>query len=140
MSKLHLIFVPCFFCLSACTFLSPKAEFIPENEVLKQATVNTPYRFKIDVLGGPVFRGVDRKAGSIIPADSGISVRYCQLPEEEIKDMKPMDSNNYNCVELYGTPTKPGLLKINISSGMYGHMFAPGSYFSKDYTLTVVNP
>ncbi len=54
--------------------------------------------------------------------------------------MKPMDSNNYNCVEIYGTPTKPGIIKINISGGMYGNMFVPASEFSKDYTLKINQP
>lgn len=136
------VFVLFLFCLSACSLLSPEAEYIPDNKVLKNAAVGVPYLYKINILGGRVI-GPNRsegKIGLVEPNDSGIFLRNCQLSELEIKDMKPKDSNNYNCVEVYGTPIKPGVIKINIVGGMYGHMFAPCSYFSKDYTLTVIEP
>ena len=140
MLKLSVILIPCLLCLSACTLLSPKAEYIPDNEVLKSATVGVPYRLKIDILGGAAFRGGSRKPGFVSPTDTGISIHYCQLSESEIKDMEPRDANNYNCVELYGTPIKSGVLKITIKGGMYGSMIAPSSRFSKDYTLKINQP
>ena len=54
--------------------------------------------------------------------------------------MQPKDSNNYNCVEIYGTPTRAGVIKITIGGTMRGHMFASGTKFSKNYKLRVVQP
>ncbi|MEW7312911.1 hypothetical protein AB1E22_09340 [Buttiauxella gaviniae] len=139
MLNLRVIFIPCLLCLSACTLLSPKAEYIPDNGVLKDAIVGMPYFSKISIVRGRVFGGVERKAGIIEPNDSGIFLRNCLLPSWMITE-NTRDTKDHNCVEVYGTPTKPGIININISSGMYGHMFAPASEFSKDYTLTVVNP
>ncbi|RJT26570.1 hypothetical protein [Buttiauxella izardii] len=136
---IRILFVLCLFPLTACTFLSPEAEYIPDNEVLPAATLGKPYLFKISILGGRVFGGAERKAGIVEPDDTGIFVRNCKLPDSVITE-GTRDIKDHNCVEVYGTPTKSGLIKINLSSGMYGNMFVPGSYFSKDYTLTVVSP
>lgn len=125
--------------LTACTFLSPEAEYIPDNEVLPAATLGKSYLFKISILGGAVFGGAERKAGTVEPDDAGVFVRNCKLPDSVIT-ADTRDIKDHNCVEVYGTPSKTGLIKINLSSGMYGNMFVPGSYFSKDYTLNVVNP
>jgi len=142
MLMIRFAFIIFLFCLSGCSLLSPKAEYIPDNKVLKNAAIGVPYFYKINILGGKVI-GPNKSEGNIglvEPDNSGIFLRSCQLSELETKDMKPKDSNNYNCVEVYGTPTRTGVIKINISGGMYGHMFAPSSEFSKDYILTVIEP
>lgn len=136
---IRMLFIVCLFFLTACRLLSPKAEYIPDNEALKNATVGKPYLFKINILGGPVFGGAERKVGTISPDDSDIFLRNCQLPSWRMTE-KTRDTKDHNCVEIYGTPTKPGMIKINISGGMYGSMIAPASRFSKDYILNVVNP
>lgn len=138
--------MPCIFCLSACTLLSPKAEYVPDNEELKDATVGVPYLFKISVIGGRVTGGwyrpnPDYKPGLVSPEDTGIFLRNCQLPEKKTESSLPKERlYNGNCVEVYGTPTKPGVIKININGGMYGSMIAPASKFSKDYTLKINQP
>ncbi|MCS3433964.1 hypothetical protein [Klebsiella sp. BIGb0407] len=102
---------------------------------------------KIDIIGGAVMGGwydqqPDYKAGTVTPSDAGISLRNCLLPEDSTDKtmLSKKPRYNGNCVEVYGTPTRPGVIKIKIAGGMYGHMFAPCSYFSKDYTLTVIEP
>lgn len=134
--------IPGLFCLASCSVFSPKAEFIPDNEALKEATVGIPYLIKINIVGGGVSTGhrEDSTPGFVKPDDMGISLRNCQLPEWRVRDMDPQDPNDYNCVEVYGTPTKAGMIKITLRGGMYGNMFIPAGYFSKDYTLTVVAP
>lgn len=133
--------------LSACSFLSPKVEYIPENSRLKSASVGVPYFAKIDIIGGAVMGGwyhqrSDYRPGTVTPSDAGISLRNCLLSEGKIDDsMLPKEPlYNGNCVEIYGTPNKIGEIKINISGGVYGSMIAPASYFSKDYTLNIVKP
>ena len=101
--------------------------------------VGKAYLFKIKILGGRVFGGAQRKAGIVEPDDTGIFLRNCQLPDSVIT-ADTRDTKDHNCIEVYGVPTKPGAIKINISGGMYGSMIAPASYFSKDYTLNVVKP
>ena len=125
------VFVP--FILSAC---SPKAEFIPENEILKSATVGVPYFFKVNILGGGVLRGAERKAGQVMPYDAGIYVQNCQIPAWRITE----NTKDHNCVEIYGTPTKTGIIKITLSGGMHGNMYFSGNHFHKEYTLQVNNP
>lgn len=101
-----------------------------------------PYLTKINIVGGGVSTG-HRKgstAGLTKPDDMGIALRNCQLPEWEVKNMEPKDPNNYNCVEIYGTPTKPGTIKITLRGGMYGNMFVPAGHYRKNYTLEVVAP
>lgn len=125
------------FFVSACSILSPKAEYIPEEEELKAATVGTPYFFKIDILGGPV---IGQSTSLIImPNDTGIFLRNCQMEKWRITK-KTRDTHDYNCVEIYGTPTKIGGMKITLSGGMYGSMIAPASEFSKEYKLNVTQP
>lgn len=128
--------------LSACSLLSSKAEYIPNNEELSEATVGKPYFLKIKILGGSVFGGTEKKVGIVVPDDVGIFLRNCRLPDSVIttdtRDTR--DTTDHNCIEVYGVPTKPGVIKINITGGMYGSMIAPASYFSKDYILNIVNP
>lgn len=126
----------CIFSLVACSPLSPKAEYIPDNAVLPNATIGKPYFFKIFILGGAVIGGKQIRAGFVHPDDSGISLRNCKLPASVIT-ADTVDTNDHNCVEIYGTPTKAGVIKINIGGGMYGDMLAPAGNFSKDYTLNV---
>lgn len=133
-SRLLLIIIT--FGISAC---SPKVEYIPDGKILKAATVGKPYFFKIDILGGAVIGGPERRVGFVSPDNSGIFLRNCPMDEWRIS-AKTRDPHNYNCVEIYGTPTKSGELKINIGGGMYGSMIAPASEFSKEYTLKVVEP
>ncbi|WP_330986311.1 MULTISPECIES: hypothetical protein [Enterobacterales] len=123
--------------LTSCTVLSPKAEYIPENEQLPNATIGQPYFFKVSILGGRVFGGRDKKAGVVEPSDTGIAVRNCDLPASVIAP-ETVDPKDHNCVEVYGTPTQAGIVKIHLESGMYGSMIAPASYFSKDYKLNVL--
>ncbi|WBM70678.1 hypothetical protein OH773_21655 [Buttiauxella sp. WJP83] len=130
------------FGVSACT---SNTEYLPEGKNLKKATIGIPYFSKIYILGGGVIGGniagiPEKKAGIVTPEDAGISLRHCQLPEWRIKNMKPKDSNNYNCIEIYGTPTKPGVITIEISGRMYGSMLASSKKFSKEYTIKVVTP
>jgi hypothetical protein len=132
--------------LSACSALSPQAEFIPEGSDLNKATIGVPYFYKIEILGGRVMRGWYRQEpgytpGTVFPDKTGISIRNCLLPEEEGGSMSPKEPlYNGNCIEVYGTPTQIGKIKINLKGGMYGNMWAPASYFSKDYILNVVSP
>lgn len=123
--------------LTSCTVLSPKAEYIPENGQLPNAMIGKPYFFKISILGGRVFGGRDRKAGIVEPSDTGIAVRNCDLPASVIAP-ETVDPKDHNCVEVYGTPTQAGIVKIHLESGMYGSMIAPASDFNKDYTLKIV--
>lgn len=125
--------------LSACSLLSSKAEYIPSNQVLSEATVGKPYLLKINILGGNVFSGAEKKVGVVVPDDVGIFLRNCRLPDSVIT-IDTRDTMDHNCIEVYGVPTKPGVIKINISGGMHGSMIAPASYFNKDYTLNVVKP
>lgn len=127
------------FPLSACGLLSSEAEYIPNNERLSEAIVGKPYLLKINILGGSVFGGTEKKVGVVVPDDVGISLRNCRLPDSVIT-ADTRDTKDYNCIEVYGVPTKPGVIKINISGGMYGSMIAPANYFSKDYTLNVIRP
>lgn len=146
MKKSRILILVSTLCISSCSIFSPVAEFIPERNELKTAIVGNPYLHKIDIIGGNVMGGwfeqsSNYKPGSITPNDSGIFLRNCLLPknkEEKMLPEKPL--YNGNCVEVYGTPKKIGLIKITISGGMYGNMFAPASRFSKDYTLDIVNP
>ncbi|MGB7799670.1 hypothetical protein [Buttiauxella sp.] len=134
------------FCLSACSILSPKAEYIPDNRELKPATVGVPYFVKIDIIGGRVIGGwyhpePQYRPGLVTPNDAGIFLRNCQLTGRKTQSLMPKERlYNGNCIEVYGTPLKAGELKININGGMYGNMFAPASEFSKEYTLNVVEP
>jgi hypothetical protein len=143
---LRILVVGVLLSLSACSILSPKAEYIPEGEELKSATVGVPYLIKMDIIGGTVIGGWYRhrsgyKPGLVTPDNAGIFLRNCQLPEKKTEYFLPKERlYNGNCVEIYGTPTKPGLIKINISGGMYGNMFFPASEFSKDYTLKINQP
>ena len=125
--------------LSGCSILSPKAEYMPNKKILPEAEVGKPYLYKIKILGGRVFGGVQRKAGVIEPDDTGIFLRNCRLPDSVIT-ADTRDTKDHNCIEVYGVPTKTGAIKINISGGIYGSMIAPASYFSKDYTLNIVKP
>lgn len=86
-----------------------------------------------------MFRGPRSEAGVLTPNDAGIFLRNCTLPDSVITP-DTRDTNDHNCVEIFGTPVKPGLIKINIRGGMFGSMAAPASYFSKEYLLNVVKP
>lgn len=140
MMILRLAFVAIFIFLSACSGVNRTAEYIPENPVLNNAVVGKPYLTKVTILGGGVIggRGAKQKIGFVIPDNAGIFLRNCQLPDEAIKDMSPKDSNDYNCIEIYGTPVKPGVIQINIGGSMFGSMLRSANTFSKDYTLNVV--
>lgn len=134
------------FCVSACSMLSPKAEYIPEGDELKAAVVGVPYLLKINILGGRVIDGwyesePDYKPGLVTPNDAGIFLRNCRLPESKTESFLPKTPlYNGNCIEVYGTPIKAGELKIKIDGGMYGSMIAPASEFSKEYKINVTQP
>ena len=134
---LRTVFLFILFCISAC---NARIEFLPDGENLKPAKVGEPYYLKINILGGGVIGGPKKIAGLAIPNNNGIFLRHCQLPEWEVVNMQPKDSNNYNCVEIYGTPIKNGDIKIIISGSMYGSMISSAREFSKNYKLQVVQP
>ncbi|TXE21696.1 MULTISPECIES: hypothetical protein [Enterobacterales] len=125
--------------LSGCSLLTPKSEFIPDSINLKEAAVGVPYMAKIDILGGVVIggEGLERKIGFIIPNDTGLYLRNCQSFYSENATIEPHISDNYNCVEIYGTPTKRGIIKVNIGGRMYGSMVSKSTSFSKTYNLRV---
>lgn len=132
----------CFFALvpfliSAC---SPRAEFIPENEILKSATVGKPYFYKVNILGGGVIGLKEYKPAKVIPNDTGIDVKNCTGTEVRWIGKDRIDTNDYNCVEIFGTPTKAGTIKIKLSGAMYGNMWVSAGEFRKTYTLQVNNP
>ncbi|KFC82108.1 hypothetical protein [Buttiauxella agrestis] len=120
---------------AACT---TPVEYIPESKTLKPATVGMPYFFRIKILGGGVMK--HDTPGATAPSNMGISLRNCQLPESKIKNMLPKDSNDYNCIEIYGIPTKSGVIEIKLWGGMYGSMIARATRFKKEYTLNVTQP
>ncbi|MFP2513651.1 hypothetical protein [Buttiauxella agrestis] len=124
------------FGITAC---GPKAEYIPEGKNLKSATVGVPYLYKIDILGGAVTGGSERRIGFVFPENTGISLRNCPMEKWRIT-AKTRDPFDYNCVEVYGIPTKPGVIKIIIGGGMYGNMFASAIEFSKEYKINVTQP
>ncbi|MGO2459143.1 MAG: hypothetical protein ACTH8P_03065 [Ewingella sp.] len=139
---LQIIFTLSIFSISGCSILSSKAEYIPDGKVLESAVIDVPYLSRIYILGGGVVHGRNHQTdgiGLVTPNDAGISLRNCQYPEWRVKQMKPRDSNNYNCIEVYGTPAILGVVKINIKGKMYGSMIAPAGNFSKDYVLNIVN-
>lgn len=83
----------------------------------------------------------DYRPGVVTPANAGINIRNCRLPDKENgKTLSKEPLFNGNCVEIYGTPTKPGKIKITLRGGVYGNMFVPAGHFSKEYTLNVVAP
>ncbi len=140
MNILKIISMPFILCLSACSLFSSHAEFIPKNSMLKDAVIGVPYFTRVDILGGVIGKACsscEYMPGRITPNNVGLSLRNCQLSEKETKDMLPKDSNNYNCIEIYGIPTKTGVIKINISGGTYGSMITPATEFSKVYMLNV---
>lgn len=133
-SIMLIAFMPVF--LSAC---GHKVEFTPDNGMLKNAKIGESYLFKVTVFGGPVMGGKKRVPGFVTPDDAGIFMRNCSFSVSQNLS-EPIKAKNYNCIEIYGTPTKPGLIKINIGGAMYGNMFGSGSKYSKDYILNVVTP
>lgn len=134
------------FCLTSCSVFSPEAHFVPEEAELSSAEVGASYFHKVEIIGGRVIGGWYRQEpdyipGVVTPTDAGIYLRNCRLEDKgEEKSFPKEPLFNGNCIEIYGTPIKPGVVKINISGGMYGNMFVPAGNFSKDYTLQVVAP
>lgn len=136
MNKFKALIVFVTFGITAC---GSKAEYIPAGENLKSATVGVPYFYKIDILGGAVIGSSERRVGFVSPENIGISLRNCPMEKWRIT-AKTKDPFDYNCVEIYGIPTKPGIIKIIIGGGMYGNMFASAIEFSKEYKLNVIQP
>ncbi|NMP26176.1 hypothetical protein GW590_04720 [Rahnella sp. SAP-1] len=136
MWSLKIAFVFILFCIIAC---SPRAEFLPDGENLKPATVGEPYYLRVNILGGRALGGPKWILGSVVPNDSGIALRYCPLPSWRITK-QTTDTNDHNCIEIYGVPNKTGVIKITIGGALYGHMLASGSEFSKIYKLQVTQP
>lgn len=120
--------------LAAC---SPRASFIPEQEELPDATKNSPYFQKIKIFGGAVIKIDEAVSGKIEPEDSGLFLVNCRLPERVIVPETTMLADG-NCVEIKGTPTRPGIVKVKLGGRFYGNMFISGSDFEKTYQINVV--
>jgi len=112
--------------LSACT---QHAEFIPENEILNDATTGKPYYGQINIFGGRVLsyneRGGQVLVGDIFPENTGLYLQYCD--EDEMSD----------CLKIRGIPTKEGVVKIRVYGGLAGGMFLKSGEFDKTYTITI---
>jgi len=112
--------------LSAC---SQHAEFIPENETLNDATTGKPYYGQINIFGGRVLsynvRGKKRIVGDINPQNIGLYLQYCD--KDEMSD----------CLQIRGTPTEEGIVKVRVHGGLAGSMFSKSGYFDKTYTITI---
>lgn len=122
----HIIFISLCILLSGCT---THAFFTPERNNLNDATVGTPYYDEINIFGGPVFSinelGEQVIVGDVQPDNTGLNVQYCN------------DDKLNNCIQIRGTPTKAGTVKIRVSGGLGGNMFASPSEFDKTYTINV---
>lgn len=131
----RLIFLaPLLVTLAGC---SPRASFIPEREDLPDAVTGAPYFQKINIIGGAVITGREPNPGKIEPDDNGIYMENCRLPERVIKAKTKMLLDG-NCVEIKGTPTRTGIVRVMLDGMFYGNMFVSGSDFEKTYLIKVV--
>lgn len=120
--------------LTAC---SPSASFIPERKELPDAIKNSPYFQKIKISGGAVIKIDEAVSGKIEPEDSGLFLVNCRLPERVIVPETTMLADG-NCVEIKGTPTRPGIVKVTLGGRFYGNMFSSPERFEKTYLINVV--
>ncbi|WP_330986303.1 MULTISPECIES: hypothetical protein [Enterobacterales] len=97
---------------------------------MDDAIVGVTYYGEIKITGGRAY-ALDHDAlherfvGSISPTDTGLYVQRCNGG----------DSNN--CVQIRGNPTKPGVVKVNVSGSLFGTNVATGGGFDKTYTITI---
>ncbi|MES0265460.1 hypothetical protein [Citrobacter sedlakii] len=124
MKIIRIIFIP--FLLSACVL---HANITPDDNVLSNAIVGTPYASEININGGAVSsldsNGKERFVGEITPSDTGLFLTYCN------------DSPAHNCVRIQGMPVKPGVVYVRVSGGLFGTNVATGGEFDKTYTITI---
>lgn len=120
--------------LTAC---SPSARFIPYQDELPDAVVGTPYFQKVDIFGGRVIKMDESVSGRVEPESSGLFLVNCRLPDSVITAKTTMFVDG-NCVEIKGTPTRPGIVKVTIGGRFYGNMFNSPEHFEKTYLIRVV--
>lgn len=134
---LRVTFILSLFFLTACSFSGNKITYHPNNEILNDAMVGVPYFQKVTILGGPVIGGVHRKIGFISPNNSGLFLRNCERPRSSTAGNSDTTTYDYNCVEIYGTPTNVGKIKVTIGGATYPSMIVSSKEFSKDYIVNV---
>lgn len=120
--------------LTAC---SPSASFIPYQDELPDAVVGTPYFQKVDIFGGRVIKMDESVSGKIEPESSGLFLVNCRLPDSVITAKTTMLADG-NCVEIKGTPTRPGIVKVTLGGRFYGNMINSPERFEKTYLINVV--
>lgn len=122
------------FTLAGC---SPRASFIPYGDKLPDAVVGTSYFQKVDIFGGRVIKMDESVSGKIEPESSGLFLVNCRLPDSVITAKTTMFVDG-NCVEIKGTPTRPGIVKVTLGGRFYGNMFNSPERFEKTYLIKVV--
>lgn len=134
---LRITFILSLFFLTACSLSGNKITYLPDNEILNDAMVGVPYFQKITILGGPVIGGVYRKIGFISPNNSGLFLRNCERPRSSTAGNTDTTTYDYNCVEIYGTPTNTRKIKVTIGGATYPSMIVASKEFSRDYIINV---
>lgn len=124
------VFIP-LLALSGCAL---HASFTPENSVLTDAIVGKPYYAQITIAGGRVAKltdihGNNEFVANISPENYGLYVQHCNN-----------DEHDNNCVQVRGTPTKEGVVKIRVSGFFNVSMLDKSSDFDKTYTVHIKNP
>lgn len=114
--------------LAGCTL---QATVTPEGDVLDDAIVGVNYYGQINITGGRVYAldhdgRQEHFVGTIYPTDTGIYLQHCNG-----------DDSSNNCVQIRGKPTKPGVVKVNVSGNLFGTNVATGGEFDKTYTITI---
>ncbi|MEI2266700.1 hypothetical protein [Erwinia sp. CGal63] len=114
--------------VSGCTL---HADISPKNNELNNALVGVPYYAQINIVGGNVASlknsyGDREPVGNISPDDSGLYLKHC-------------NDNKYdnNCIEIRGTPTRTGVIKVRISGFFNVAMFQKTDEFDKTYTINI---
>lgn len=133
----RLFFILIFSLLTSCGFSGNKITYFPDNEILNDAMVGVPYSQKITILGGSVIGGVHRNIGFISPNNSGLFLRNCERPRSSTAGNTGTMTRDYNCVEIYGTPTNAGTIKVTIGGATYTSMIIASKEFSRDYIVNV---
>jgi hypothetical protein len=133
----RLFFILIFPLLTSCSFSGNKITYFPDNEILNDAMVGVPYSQKITILGGPVIGGVHRNIGFISPNNSGLFLRNCERPRSSTAGNTDTITRDYNCVEIYGTPTNTETIKVTIGGATHPSMIVASREFSRDYIVNV---
>ena len=132
--KRIIFLTPLIIAMTAC---SPSASFIPYEDELPDTVTGTPYFQKVDIFGGRVIKMDESVSGKIEPEDSGIFMENCRLPDYVITPKTTVFIDG-NCVEIKGTPTRPGTIKVTLRGRFYGNMFKSPERFEKTYLIKVV--